>query len=1265
VASKREALIASAEKLLLKGKVDAALKEYLKVLEETPGDINVLNKVGDLFVRLNRNEDSIPYFTRIAEHYAKDGFFLKAIAIWKKINKLDPSRLEVYEKLAELYSKQGLGMEARSQYQVLADYYSKQDNVSGAISIYQKMSAAEPANLQLHVRLADLYTQAKKTPDALKEYAVVAGSLRDRGALDEAIQVYEKALRLAPDSLEILKSAVPLLMDKGKFEEARAILRKALETTPRAVPLFLLAAEAAYLTNDMADARSLMAKAQTVDPTNEEVLSLLVRIQLKGRRPDLAFQAAVPLVDAALRRGEAKKAFQILIPVARAAADVEEILRKTVEVATSAGDEPGSVPFRSALAEVYRKKGKVADAAEQLRSCLKTMPEEVEFRARLGQLEPLLPRPADTGSKRELTLTGHERIPAVKLPTGPIAAPATKPSELDSNEFEFSLDDAELVEEAVEEVEEARAAPPAPAVPPPTQAMARDLTRPGVKPPPPPALLPPPVAEHGRTEMEYYGGSPSASDAMAEYEARIRSGEIAPPPAPLPIGATLSDSIDAAFGDSLGSSIDESFVSSFGPGVESTLPVGTQIPAAPLPPPPAPPSPPASLEAQAVSLEEELAVGFTPAPLPVEAASISLDSLSFEAFEAPEVAPPPPVAPPPEEEPPAPPPAPAVPSLPPPVAAAPEPLPEPAAPEPLPPAPPPAMPPPPAAQVAAAPPQPAAVPEPRRPEPPPPALPMPLAVPPPPVAPIVVPQAAETDVEEALLEADVFRKYGLLDKAGEQLKNALRTRPESMRLKEKLFEIYLEQGKMALARREAEWLKEQYALQGREDRVRALSVLLGEPLPPARPSAAAMPQVPQVPRVPPREPGAPKPRPEALLADLQAPREKPKPASAKPSRVELPADLLARPETKPAKPAAARPSTTLGALADLEAGLKKPASRDREPAAGRPSADVLSTLGVKERAIPAAPPPPPPAELAAELAVELVEEQPPAAPAAPSGDDLGQLDFWLDQGMVVDAAERLHALEEQFPGDPRLLQRRQRLEGASRPSDQSRPALQELLTEDLEQVLDAELGKALTDEMARGALPASTPRAPEQPAGAAMDESGLFSDEQEFFNFAGELQAEMKRDTLPSQPDMEGKEVSLEEIFREFKKGVEQQLSPEDYETHYNLGIAYKEMGLTDEAIGEFQLASKDPLHAVECCSMLGLCFLEKGLPQLAIKWYRKGLESIGIREDDRLGLQYDLGKVYMDVGDRENAYKTFLDIYGANANYRDVGERLKELAPA
>ena len=139
-------------------------------------------------------------------------------------------------------------------------------------------------------------------------------------------------------------------------------------------------------------------------------------------------------------------------------------------------------------------------------------------------------------------------------------------------------------------------------------------------------------------------------------------------------------------------------------------------------------------------------------------------------------------------------------------------------------------------------------------------------------------------------------------------------------------------------------------------------------------------------------------------------------------------------------------------------------------------------------------------------------------------------------------------------------------------------------------------------------------------------------------------------------------EQSLEEIVEGFKKGVAESLSPEDYDTHFNLGIAYREMGLIDEAIGEFQLAAKDGKYLLDCCSLLGACFLEKGLPELGVKWYQKGLETPELSEDAMLGLLYDLGNLYATSGEVEKARKTFVEIYGINSNYRDVVARLEEL---
>src|SRR4029079_13783986 len=198
MAVQRDKIIASAEKLVAKGKVEAAIKEYERLLDDNPNDVNTLNRIGDLWVRINRNDEAVKTYGRIADHYARDGFFLKAIAIYKKINKLDPSKLDVYAKLADLYAKQGLAMEAKSQYQVLADYYLKHGDPGNALVIYReislvsyrKISDLDPNSINVHVKLADLYSQNNQTAEALKEYNRVGRMLLKRDMLDEAVQVF-------------------------------------------------------------------------------------------------------------------------------------------------------------------------------------------------------------------------------------------------------------------------------------------------------------------------------------------------------------------------------------------------------------------------------------------------------------------------------------------------------------------------------------------------------------------------------------------------------------------------------------------------------------------------------------------------------------------------------------------------------------------------------------------------------------------------------------------------------------------------------------------------------------------------------------------------------------------------------------------------------------------------------------------------------------------------------------------------------------------
>ena len=76
MAVQRDKVIANAEKLVAKGKIEPAIKEYERLLEDSPNDVNTLNRIGDLWVRVNNNAEAVKVFSKIADHYSKDGFFL-------------------------------------------------------------------------------------------------------------------------------------------------------------------------------------------------------------------------------------------------------------------------------------------------------------------------------------------------------------------------------------------------------------------------------------------------------------------------------------------------------------------------------------------------------------------------------------------------------------------------------------------------------------------------------------------------------------------------------------------------------------------------------------------------------------------------------------------------------------------------------------------------------------------------------------------------------------------------------------------------------------------------------------------------------------------------------------------------------------------------------------------------------------------------------------------------------------------------------------
>ena len=155
------------------------------------------------------------------------------------------------------------------------------------------------------------------------------------------------------------------------------------------------------------------------------------------------------------------------------------------------------------------------------------------------------------------------------------------------------------------------------------------------------------------------------------------------------------------------------------------------------------------------------------------------------------------------------------------------------------------------------------------------------------------------------------------------------------------------------------------------------------------------------------------------------------------------------------------------------------------------------------------------------------------------------------------------------------------------------------------------------------------------------------------------------------EPVVPGGKNELSEVFQEFRSELGEmgeKDEDEDLETHYNLGIAYREMGLLDEAIGEFQRVAKAiqegrPFrYSMQCATLLGLVFMEKQEPKIAALWYQRALELPGLDPETVLALRYDLGLAEEQAGNSRAALDSFRQVYAMNIDYRDVAERIATL---
>jgi tetratricopeptide (TPR) repeat protein len=939
-----------------KGDFARAIELLKLIVQDNPRDWQNVNRIGDLYAKLNKLKEANDQYVKVARYYADDGFFLKAIAVWKKVLRNDPSMLEGSRELGDLYARQGLVAEARQTLGQVYDEYVKKNRMREAEEVLRRLSELDPSDFKVKGLLADLYTRQGDQEKAAGEYIAIADELLKKGKPAEALQLIDKSLRSGPRFPKLLSVAANVHIVQKDYPRAIELLEEARRATPTDREVSLRLAESYLGSRRAADARKVLEALLQRDASDQDARLQLGQVYLADGRFDDAFDHFQPVVDKLAERRQVERGASLLQQIVQRNPQHTKTLAKLVELYRVAKNDMLVAQTYGQMVEAYMATGGNDQAASILEMLVQLEPHNDQHRTKLRWLKE----------------------------QGGGAAP--------SGGFEV------------------------------------DLSQPAPK-----AV---PVA----------GG----------------------PPAPAP-RVTLELS---------------------GP--------------------------------------------------------LSTDDQEF--------------------------------------------------------------------------------------------------------------------ISEHLAEGRVFRKYGLGDKAKDQFEAVLSRFPDNVEALQEFADLLKEKGDTAAAAQKLRVLAEVHKLKGESDKASAVTAeadklapppAAAAPAPAAPALAAAVPAAPPQPTV--RPPAAPAPPAAAApaAADFEMDIAIDEPALA-PAAQEDELEYVEMAEAPVVEP---QPEFDAADLS-LGGGEIDPQFLDEEPAvaAAEPAFDLDE---------PKAPPAPlVPAGLRAQPAPVPAAPAVPAAPIDSVPADLrraiDEIDQYVSMGFVEDARGVLAEVGPRLSAYPALVQRLAELGlELEAPSE-----MDELLGQEPEPVA-AEVPRA--DEplqLGEGFLEftpsTSLPTAPSAPASPGGDGEG--------FDLASELgglfgaQSAVAEEPAPTAGGTDLGDASLSDIFREFQKGVDKQLGKEDYETRYNLGIAYKEMGLVDEAIAEFQLAAKDERRLLECTSMLGMCFVEKGMPKLAVKWFEKGLAAPGRADEEYKGIRYDLADAYEQSGELHQALSAFEEVFGQDASFRDVGERIERL---
>ena len=237
-------IVAEATRLVQKGQYDKAIKAYEKILAEDKKEVRTLLKIGEVQQKKGDSAAAAAAFNQVAEIYGEQGFFLKAVAVYKQIAKLTPDDIRVNEKLASLYQQLGLLNDATNQLQAVATAFEKAGDQGRHLDVLRRLLDLDPENVLTCQRLGDLYAKANRGAEALELYHRAAAHLKENKRGDEYVKLAERIFQLTPDDLKLAKELAQEYLARGETKKALGKLQICHGTDKQDVDTLRLMAQA-------------------------------------------------------------------------------------------------------------------------------------------------------------------------------------------------------------------------------------------------------------------------------------------------------------------------------------------------------------------------------------------------------------------------------------------------------------------------------------------------------------------------------------------------------------------------------------------------------------------------------------------------------------------------------------------------------------------------------------------------------------------------------------------------------------------------------------------------------------------------------------------------------------------------------------------------------------------------------------------------------------------------------------------------------------